>query len=248
MALAELRLAGRVRSGEPLTGVLLRLPSEELLEMCCVAGMDFILIDAEHGPSDVVELRRHIALAAVHGVETIVRVGQDEAALVLRALDAGASGILAPHVDDAVTAAALVDACHYPPLGHRGFATYGRAGGFGTVSPTEHKARYAEGTLVLVMPESPSSADAAPELLAVNGVDGYMIGVADLAASSGPDDRAPADSCALIHEAGRAAGVARFDIVPDRAAADRARADGAQVVVYNLTAVIMTALAGLRDV
>ena len=69
----------------------------------------------------------------------IVRVGAGEPAIVLRALDQGAEGILAPHLDNAAQAAALVDAAHYPPVGHRGFATYSRAGRFGQVTPREHR-------------------------------------------------------------------------------------------------------------
>lgn len=247
MTRLPLTLAARVRAGERLIGSLVRMPGEELVEMLAVAGHDFVVIDCEHGPSDVVALRQHIALAQLHGMEVIVRVGEDEQPAILRALDAGASGILVPHVDTVGQAKQAVRDCHYPPLGTRGFATYGRAGGFGTISPAEHKERLRDGTLVIVMPESPASATNALEIMAVPGVDAYMIGVADLAASTGPDDPSTAQSCEAIHAAGRAAGTARLDIVPDREAAARAVQDGAQLIVYNLTAVLMRAFAELRE-
>ena len=59
------------------------------------------------------------------------------------ALDAAktAAGIVAPHIDTAAQAAALVDSAHYPPLGHRGFATYSRAGRYGQVDPRAHQQR-----------------------------------------------------------------------------------------------------------
>lgn len=240
-----LTLAARARAGEPLTGALIRMPNEELAEMLAVAGFDFVLIDCEHGPADVTGLRRHIAGVLASGVEVVVRVGQDEPALVLRALDAGASGILAPHIDTADQAVRLVESVFYPPRGNRGFATYGRAGGYGTVPASEHRARLDAGTLVLAMPESPTAADQAAQTLAVRGIDGYMIGVADLAASSGPEDRSAEDSCAMIHRAGREVGSIRTDIVSSRAAADRARADGAQVIVHNITAVLMETFGAL---
>lgn len=58
----------------------------------------------------------------------LVRVGQREPALIQRVLDHGAAGVVVPHIDDAGQAAAAVHAARYPPVGDRGFATYGRAG------------------------------------------------------------------------------------------------------------------------
>lgn len=240
-----LALAERVRNGDRLVGVLVRTPCEEIVEMAALAGHDFVLIDCEHGPADVESLRRHITAAQVRGVETIVRVGQNEPALVLRALDAGASGILAPHVDTAQQAADLVRECHYPPLGERGFATYSRAGNYGQTSASDHRARLERGTLVLVMPESPLSARNAEDIFAVTGVDGYMIGVADLTASSGSEDPGVQDSMGLIHTSGRRTGRARFDIVADKRGARAAIEDGAQVIVYNFTAAVMSQLQDL---
>lgn len=237
----------RVRSGQRLIGALLRMLNEEIVEMLAAAGHDFVLIDCEHGPDDVVDLRRHIGAARLYGVEVIVRVGADVGPLALRALDAGASGILAPHIDTPEQAAALVDACHYPPVGHRGFATYSRAGGYGTVPGPEHQARGSD-TLVFAMPESPDAAKAARAVFGVAGLDGYMIGVADLAASSGPDDPTPGESCRVIHEAGRSHSLARMDIVGTPAAAQAALDDGAQLIAYNLTAVLMSAATAMMEV
>ena len=69
--------------------------------MVAVSGFDFVLIDCEHGPADLIPLRQHIAAARLHGVEVLVRIGAHEPALALRVLDQGATGIVAPHVDDA---------------------------------------------------------------------------------------------------------------------------------------------------
>ena len=92
-------LKDRLAAGDRLLGVLLRIPAEELVEMCAVAGFDFVLIDCEHGPADLVPLRQHLAVTAAYAVPTLVRVGSAEPALALRALDAGAAGIVAPHID-----------------------------------------------------------------------------------------------------------------------------------------------------
>ncbi|SEP96758.1 HpcH/HpaI aldolase family protein [Microlunatus flavus] len=239
-------LKARLDAGERVLGALLRVPGEELVEMVAVAGFDFVLLDGEHGPADVVELRRHIAFAAVHGVPVLVRVGSAEPALVLRALDAGAQGVVAPHVDTPEQAAALVDSAHYPPYGHRGFATYGRSGRFGLVGADEHKQRALAETLVFGMIESPEGVRAVEAVVGTERLDGSMVGVADLAASSTPDDPPHAEQVRRVHDELAAQTKLRMDIVNSREAAERSFADGARLVVYNLTATVMAHLAELR--
>ncbi|MFD7924220.1 HpcH/HpaI aldolase/citrate lyase family protein [Streptomyces sp. NPDC059740] len=239
-------LKARAAAGEPLRGVLVRVPAEELVEMAGVAGVDFVLLDCEHGPSDVLELRRHITAAQVYGMPVLVRVGEQDPQLVLRALDHGAAGVVVPHVDDAATAAAAVRAAHYPPLGERGFATYGRAGGYGTVTAADHLAA-ARDTLVVVMVESAEGCRRIPEVLAVEGVDGALVGPADLAVSMGtPGGGAETvEAVCAVHRAVAEAGSLRMDIVSSLQAAEDAFADGAHLVVHNLTAHLVRLLRGI---
>ena len=239
-------LKSRLAGGDGLLGALLRLGSEELVEMVAVSGFDFLLLVTEHGPADVSELRRHLVLAETHGVPVLVRVGGHEPALVLRVLDAGAEGVVAPHIDTPEQAATLVASAHYPPSGQRGFATYGRAGRFGRVSADEHARAAAERNLVFGMIESPAGVAAAEAIARTPGLDGIMVGTADLRASSGANDPAPTRALAAVHRTLAVTGSYRMDIVADRAQATAAFADGAQLVVYNLTATLMTHLTDLR--
>lgn len=240
-------LRSRARAGEKLIGALLRMPSEELVEMLAVADFDFVLIDCEHGPADIVALRQHVALAAVHGVAVIVRVGESDRGQILRVLDQGAEGILAPHLDSAADAAALIDAALYPPVGTRGFATYSRAGRFGEVTAADHRDWWLENTLVLGMIESPAGVGAVDDIVATPRLDGIMVGPADLAASSGHDDMPVPDAIAAVNSALAAAGSLRMDIVGTHAAAETAFADGADLVVYNLAASLMAHLRHLAS-
>lgn len=239
-------LRARARAGERLIGALLRMPGEELVEMLAVAQFDFVLIDGEHGPADIIVLRQHIAVAAAHGVPVIVRVGEGDPGMILRVLDQGAQGILAPHIDDPAGAAAVVAAAHYPPVGTRGFATYSRAGRFGETDAAEHRDWYLQNTLVLGMIESPAGVAAAEGIARTPGLDGIMIGPADLAASSGPDDPSVAVASARVNRAVAVAERLRMDIVGTPEAAAAAFADGAHLVVYNLAHSLMGHLRGLR--
>ena len=236
----------RLLSWDQLVGALVRMPCEDVVEMLAVAGLDFILVDCEHGPADVMALRTHIALAQVHGVPVLVRPGEGEPGLVLRALDQGAQGIVAPHVETAEEARALVQTVHYPPVGKRGFATYPRAGRFGTVSAVDHRDRAGE-TLVIAMLESPQAAATAGEILSTPGIDGYLIGTADLTASTEEGDPPVSASVSTIHQQAAGVGCWRADLAGSPEDAKRALGAGSRLVVYNVAQVLMRAFAGLAS-
>ena len=240
-----MHLKARLAEGGRLLGVLLRMPAEELVDMCAVAGFDFVLIDCEHGPADLVPLRLHLAVTAASAVPTLVRVGSAEPALALRALDAGAAGIIAPHIDTPAQARALVDSVHYPPLGHRGFAAYSRAGRYGQGDPRAHQERLVAETLVIGMIESPEGVTNCGDIVATPGLDGIMIGTADLRASSTATDPAPADSIRTVHDQLAEQRRVRMDIVNGPDQARQSFADGATMVVYNLPHTLMEHLAEL---
>lgn len=237
-------LRARLRAGERVSGALVRMPCEDLVEMLAVAGLDFVLIDCEHGPADVLALRHHLALADVHGMAVLVRPGEGEHVLAQRALDQGAQGIVAPHVESVADAEALVRALRYPPRGVRGFATYPRAGRFGTVTAADHRAAADERTLVIAMLESPAAIRDAGPILGVDGIDGYLVGTADLGAVRSADDPTVAELLAAVRADPAAASAIRCDLATGDTAA--ALADGAQVVVHNLAHVLMAAFRGLR--
>lgn len=238
-------IRARVAAGERLTCGLVRMPAEEIVEMLAVSGLDVVLIDCEHGPADVVELRRHIALADAHDVPVLVRIGEGEHHLAQRALDQGAQGIVAPHVETAKDAAALVQAVRYPPRGDRGFATYPRAGRFGTRTAAEHRAHADAATFVLVMLESPGAIARAGEIVAVDGVDGWLVGTADLGAARAPVDPTVPELLVRVRRDPAVAGSVRADLAGSAAEADTAFTDGARIVVYNVAQVMMTAFGEL---
>lgn len=239
-----------LREGRPLVGGLVRMPAEELVEMLAVAGHDFVLIDCEHGPADVGALRQHIALADAHGMPVLVRPGEREPTFVQRALDQGAAGIVAPHIDDAAAAEELVQWCRYPPHGRRGFATYTRTGRFGEVSPEQHELA-AQDTLVIAMIESPDGVDAAQAVLGVPGIDGYLVGTGDLSQTlraAGGDHPGLEQCLESVHTEGVASDSLRCDIVSTVEQAELAARQGAHLVVYNVASVLMGTLRDIRAV
>ncbi|GAA0441387.1 HpcH/HpaI aldolase family protein [Streptomyces olivaceiscleroticus] len=236
---ARRSLKQRLAAGERLHGALLRLPSETLVEMAGVAGLDYVVIDCEHGPADMTALQHHLTAAAAQGIDVLVRVGSAEPALALRCLDLGAAGIIHPHIDSAADARRAVAGDRYPPLGERGFATYSRAGRFGTVTAAEHLAA-AEETLVVAMIETARACAAAPEIVATDGIDAILVGPADLAVDCGFPPKETLDGLiAATYRAAHDAGRAVMSIVPGTAATRAAERAGAQLVLYNTAQVLM---------
>lgn len=232
-------LKSRLARGEQLHGVLLRLPSETLVEMAGVAGLDYVVVDCEHGPADTALLQHHLTAAAAQGIDVLVRVGTSEPALALRCLDLGAAGIIHPHIESAQDAQRAVEAVHYPPLGTRGFATYSRAGRFGTVPAAEHVAASRE-ALVVAMIETERACAAAEDIAATQGLDAILVGPADLAADCGfPAQEVIEGLTAEVHRATRAAGRSVMTIVPGAEGARAAGRAGAQLVLCNMAQVLM---------
>lgn len=232
-----MELKSRLRAGEQLRGGIVRMPAEVLVELSGIAGLDYLLVDCEHGPDDLVPLQQHIALAQAHGLPVLVRAGRADPNQVLRVLDLGAEGIVAPHVESAQEAAEVVRAAHYPPRGDRGFATYSRAGRYGAVSAADH-VRNAADVLVVAMVETSAGVDSAADVVAVDGVDAVWVGPADLAVSLGvpPGDAVVQRATGEVHRQARAAGVPVMSIV---SSGEQGAASDAELVVYNLAHVLL---------
>ncbi|WP_306316783.1 MULTISPECIES: HpcH/HpaI aldolase/citrate lyase family protein [unclassified Streptomyces] len=238
-------LKQRLKDGDSLRGALLRLPSETLVEMAGVAGLDYVLIDCEHGPADAALLQQHIMAAEAHGIDVLVRVGTAEPALALRALDLGAAGLVHPHVDSADDARRAVAASHYPPWGERGFATYSRSGRFGTVTAAEHVAASRE-TLVVAMVETERACAAADAIAGTEGVDAVLVGPADLAADCGfPEPTVVQELLQQAHRAAYEHGRTVMSIVPDLPSARAAEESGARLTVFNMAHVLMDTMSAL---
>ncbi len=244
-------LAQRLRNRERLLGILLRMPNEAMIELSGLVGMDFVVVDTEHGPGDQIPLTQHLMAATAAGLAAVVRVGH--LSEILRVLDLGAAGIIVPHISTVEQARAAVVAARYPPLGERGFATYTRSGRYGLTPPEEHL-RNARQVAIIVMIEDAAGVDTAEQIAGVDGVDALFVGPADLAvALDSPGDVTGGPVQAAIektHEAARRAGVAVVTITSDVSGAREKFAHGSDMVIYNLMAAmdgLLTTLAGAKS-
>jgi 4-hydroxy-2-oxoheptanedioate aldolase len=153
------------------------------------AGFDWICIDRQHGMIDTGDMIAMLQGLGSSGTPAFVRVPWNDPAEIMKALDAGATGVIVPMVETAAQARAAVEACRYAPEGSRsvGPGRWGLAqGGF----PPEVVNRQ---VLCLPMIETVAAVERAAEIAAVPGVDGIFVGPGDLALSGG---YAPLLTCA----------------------------------------------------
>jgi 2-dehydro-3-deoxyglucarate aldolase/4-hydroxy-2-oxoheptanedioate aldolase len=173
----------KIESGAPLLGASVTLGDPIVAEVLSRVG-DFLWIDAEHNPLTPKVVEAHLMAAALAGCPSIVRVPVGDTNFVKHVLDAGADGIIAPQVRSADEARRMVAACRYPPAGTRGFGPR-RAGEFGEAVDLAYPERANSAVLAFVMLEDVGALADLDAILALPGLDGVVIGPADLSASLG---------------------------------------------------------------
>lgn len=189
-------------TGEAFIGTWLSIGSPVVAELAALSGFDWLLFDLEHGNQSDAGLLANLQAIRGTTAQPIVRVGAPHPDLILRALDWGAAGIMAPHIESAAQARACLQAMHYPPRGRRGLSRSARAFDYGLRPPSEVVA-----PLFFAQIESLAGIEQVDAIAAVDGVDVLFVGPADLALDlSMPGNRhAPAYNDCLARVAAAAA-------------------------------------------
>ncbi len=180
-------LRTRVDAGQVVLGCFTLLVEPPFVELLGHAGFDFVVADCEEAPGDSFggRLEGLVRAADASGLATITRPVENAPGAINRALNAGSQGIFVPHVRSAAEARAVVDAARYPPLGRRGAAPVVRAARFGLEDWPDYHRRANDENLLFVMVEDEEACDAIDEIVAVEGLDGVLVGTWDLAVEMG---------------------------------------------------------------
>ncbi len=147
------------------------------------AGFAWVVVDMEHSPLDFQDVVHVLQAVAGTPMLPVTRVPWNDMVTLKRVLDAGATTLLVPFVQNADEAQRAVAACFYPPAGIRGMAGMSRATRFGTVPDYFNTAN--AGLSVIVQLETVPAVDALEAIAAVPGVDALFLGPADLSGSMG---------------------------------------------------------------
>ncbi|UXH77522.1 2-dehydro-3-deoxyglucarate aldolase [Roseateles amylovorans] len=228
-------LRQRLLAGETLLGCWCSLANPITTEVLGVAGFDWLLLDGEHSPNDVVSFVPQLMALKDSVSAPVVRPSCNNPVEIKRLLDAGFSNLLIPFVETAEQAAQAVGATRYPPQGFRGVSVAQRNNRYGTVPG------YFQGIndqlCVIVQIESPAGVAAVGEIAAIEGVDAVFIGPSDLAAGYGhlgnPGHPEVQAAMTTIFEVCKAAGKPIGILAPVEADARRYMAMGATFVAVG---------------
>ena len=181
-------LLERAAQGRPALGTFYELGGIAAAECLGIAGLDFMIVDTEHGPYDVESALMAITAASRRNCAPLVRVKDVTRPSVLKMLDVGARGLIVPDVRSVEEVRRLVEYAKYYPLGRRGFAPT-LASGYGfdpeAADVEAYFARCNRQTLLIPQCETLEALEHIEEITAMDGVDGIFVGPYDLSVALG---------------------------------------------------------------
>ena len=170
-----------VAQGGTVVNGWLGIPSAVSAEFMALQGWDSMCIDLQHGLVDYQASVGMMQAISTTGVTPLVRVPWNEPGDIMKALDAGAYGIICPMVNTKAQCEEFVSACRYAPTGHRSWGpvrgiVYGGADYFDKANST---------ILTMAMIETQEALDNMDAIMSVKGLDGIYVGPSDLGISLG---------------------------------------------------------------
>ncbi|HNH52774.1 MAG TPA: aldolase/citrate lyase family protein, partial [Nitrosomonas sp.] len=176
-------LKERLARSELTIGSWITLGHPAIAEIMASAGFDWLVLDMEHSVMELSEAQIIIQVLDKQQCPAIVRLTSNHPDQIKRVMDAGATGVMIPMIKSAEDAKAAVSSVYYPPQGQRGVGL-ARAQGYGARFQ-EYRQWLIENAVIVVMIEHIKAVEQIDSILAVPGVDAYIIGPYDLSGSMG---------------------------------------------------------------
>jgi 4-hydroxy-2-oxoheptanedioate aldolase len=159
--------------------------SSMLIDVIASTGVDFIIIDAEHGSFSYETAQTVVSICESYKVSPIMRVGSLNESLILRALDIGMHGIQLPNIQTSENAQTLVKYSKYPPIGIRGFSPYTKAGLYDVKNAEIMPEIANNNTLLIANVEDEIGLNNLASISKIDGINIVFIGLFDLSKSLG---------------------------------------------------------------
>ncbi|KAJ7248219.1 Pyruvate/Phosphoenolpyruvate kinase-like domain-containing protein [Mycena haematopus] len=179
-------LQGAIKSGKLLFGVALTYPSRHVAKSIAITGADWCWLDTEHiawTQTLLVECIQVIIYESQGKMIPIVRVPSSTAYDYMAwSLDAGAAGIIVPHMESAEEMKKVIAACRFPPVGHRSYPPWTFIPGLNDRTPEGETIFSVANKHIAIIPqiESAVGIQNLAEIVAFDEVSGFMIGPGDL--------------------------------------------------------------------
>lgn len=173
------RLLRALREGRTPTCMKMNLADARVVEIAGLAGADSVWLCNEHVPNDWLNVEHMIRAARTHDMDCIVRVSKGGYSDYLKPFEAGATGIMVPHVSSADEARKIVEMTRYQPLGRRPIDSGNIDGSFCMIPIADYIAQCNAEQFVILQIESPQALEHVEEIAAVPGFDGLLFGAGD---------------------------------------------------------------------
>lgn len=233
----------RFRSRDMLVGTFVKIPAIGVIESLVDSGIDFVVIDQEHAPFGRAELDALLFAARALHLPALVRVPSTQPHHILAALDAGAAGVLIPHVGSAAVAKDAAGACRY--AGTRGYSGAVRSAR-GAGSLADAIAAADRNVLVIAQIEDSAGLADVEAIAASEGIDGLFIGRADLAVAIG-EPRSDTDAIwaasGTIADAADRAGIVLAGFAVGAGDLSALRDIGTTCLIYGSDQALLTSMA-----
>lgn len=249
------KMKEKMMNNQPVIGTFFEIGGCTAVECLGIAGLDFLIIDTEHGPFDVESAMDYVRAAERRNITPLVRIKEISRSAVLKMLDIGAKGLIVPCVETVDQVKQLVQYGKYYPLGQRGFV-FARAAGYGFEPFAQNIDEYfstcnAE-TMIIPQCETLGCLRHIEEIAALPGVDGIFVGPYDLSIGMGKPAQftAPEFKSAIkrILKACGDAGKFAFVYAGDNETAKNYYAEGFQGVAVGMdSAVYIDAYRKIRE-
>lgn len=179
----------KLKDGKNILGTFFSMGNPSAMECLGYTGMDFVIIDTEHGPFDTESAMALVRAAESVGLSPFMRIADVSHKEIQRAVDMGVQGLIVPCLRSLEDMKKLVELAKFAPVGNRGFIK-GRGSGFGyqdwaSGSVADYMAASNDRLLVLPQCETRECYEQIEDVLAIEGIDGIFIGPFDLSISLG---------------------------------------------------------------
>lgn len=174
----------KIKSGKSVFGPFMKTCDPGFVEAAGYAGMDFAILDMEHGPVSIQSMQNNIRAAQLSGVLPVVRVPEITEEAIGKALDIGAAAVEIPQISTAEEAKQAVKFAKFAPRGERGVCRFVRAAHYSSME-REVYFQSANETIVIAQIEGIEAVKNLDDILNVEGIDIIFIGPYDLSQSLG---------------------------------------------------------------
>lgn len=164
------------QAGTPSLNGWLSIPNTFTAELLAQQAYDSITVDMQHGLIDYADMVKMLQAMRASEVTPVVRVPWLDPAMIMKALDAGAYGIVCPMINTRAQAEELVSYMRYPPSGTRSFGPIRALVSAGA----DYAAQANEHVICLAMIETAEAMENLDDIVATPGLDAVYIGPADL--------------------------------------------------------------------